>query len=66
MDAWYFDLKGSKKGKWMWARVGRDGGLIASSRDTFRYYLQVLDDARRHGFDGQPRFGPPPARKGRV
>ena len=59
MDIWYFDTKGTRKAKWFWIRVARNGTLVAKSSQSFDYYLHVLDDARAHGFDGKPRLGAP-------
>jgi hypothetical protein len=59
-DSWYFDLLGANKDYWVWVRVGVDGRIKARCKHSFRYYLDVVEDARRHGFAGKPRFGQPP------
>ena len=59
-DSWYFDLHGPNKDIWVWIRVAPDGKMIARCDRTFRYYLEVLEDAQQHGFTGEPKFGEPP------
>jgi hypothetical protein len=60
-DVWYFDLLGPNKDTWVWVRVGNDGKVTSRCDRGFAFYLDVLEDAERHGFAGEPRFGPPPA-----
>ena len=59
-DTWYFDLRGPNKDMWVWVRLTPSGAVKARSDGTFKYYLDVLEDARNHGFVGEPFFGPPP------
>jgi len=60
-DSWYFDLLGANKDSWVWVRVGSDGQVKGRCERSFRYYLDVVEDAKSHGFIGQPKFGQPPA-----
>jgi hypothetical protein len=60
-DSWYFDLQGPRKDVWVWTRVAPTGAVTARCGRTFSYYLDALEDARNHGFTGQPKFGPPQA-----
>jgi hypothetical protein len=59
-DNWYFDLLGANKDSWVWIRVGSDGNVKGRCERSFRYYLDVIEDAKAHGFAGEPRFGQPP------
>jgi hypothetical protein len=59
-DSWYFDLLGANKDIWTWVRVGSDGEVKGRCEQTFRYFLEVMEDAKRNGFAGEPKFGQPP------
>jgi len=56
MDKWYFDLIGPDQDTWIWRREGVDGTLVSMSRDEFKYYLDCVADAEKHGYTGPPSF----------
>jgi hypothetical protein len=43
-----------RSGRWLWARVADSGRLVRTSQCDFRYYLECVGDARKHGWDGTP------------
>ena len=58
-DSWHIDLQGPSRDKWVWLRVDERGTVLARSRGSFDYYLDVLRDAQRNGLKDEPKFGPP-------
>jgi hypothetical protein len=58
-EHWYFDFDGAENDqRWVWRRVASDGKVVSESA-RFRYYLDVLKDAERHGFTAPALFGKP-------
>lgn len=63
-ERWVFNLIGPKQDAWVWHRVGPNGKVVARSEGHFAYYLDVLADAKSHGFRGIPQFSKvPPAKR---
>jgi len=62
-EYWYFDCEGpAGDERWIWRRVASDGTVLIESA-RFKYYLDALNDAERHGFRGPSLFGKPAASK---
>ena len=64
MDTFVFDVTGPKRDQWTWKRVDAAGKVIEVSSGTFPYYLDCVEDAKGHGFAGEPSF--PKGDKGRT
>jgi hypothetical protein len=56
MDKWYFDLLGPRQDVWVWRRMSEEGVLVAMSAQQFKYYLECVADAEKHGYRGPPSF----------
>ena len=58
-EHWYFDFEGpAGEQRWVWRRVASDCKVLSES-ERFKYYLDALNDAERHGFTGPALFGKP-------
>ncbi len=56
MDKWFFDLIGPRQDTWVWRREAEDGTLVGMSHEEFKYYLDCVADAEKHGYTGPPSF----------
>jgi hypothetical protein len=58
-EHWYFDCEGpAGDERWGRRRVASNGTVLFES-ELFKYYLDALNDAERHGFGGPALFGKP-------
>lgn len=56
MNTFLFDVTGSKRDRWTWKRIDEAGKVLEASSGTFPYYLDCVEDAKCHGFTGDPSF----------
>ena len=41
-----------KDGRWLWNRVAESGKVVRACRCDFRFYLDCVTDAKKHGWNG--------------
>lgn len=56
MTTLYMILTGPAQDSWTWRATDDCGNQIAVAEHAFNCYLEMLDDARQHGFSQKPEY----------
>jgi len=59
---WQFVTSNLKRDDWRWRVVNENGKVLKQSRRVFRYFLEYVADAQRHGYNASAKEAARPQR----